>query len=67
MMSPQMEVVFDHREAQGLAHLADSIYQKPAWGRAFLHPAAMPPEEMKTLPPIEIAELKVPPLEDEQW
>ena len=61
------EVVFDRREAADLARLADSIRQQPAWGQGFLHRAPLPPEEMKPLPAIEIAQLDVKPLSEQKW
>jgi hypothetical protein len=64
--SAHVEVIFDGEEARGLDHLVDSIRQKPALGRGFFQAAALPPDEMKPAPLIEIAELRVAPLADGQ-
>jgi hypothetical protein len=61
-----MEVLFDKEEARGLDHLVDSIREKPALGRGFFQAAALPPDEMKPAPLIEIAELRVAPLAEPQ-
>jgi hypothetical protein len=64
--SADMEVMVDKGEARGLDHLVDSIRQKPALGRGFFQAAALPPDEMKPVPLIEIAELRVAPLAEAQ-
>jgi hypothetical protein len=62
-----MEVVMGREEARGLHQLVYSIHQKPALAEGFLRPVALPPDEMKPVPLIEIAELTMSPLADEQW
>ena len=65
--SRHLEVIVDRKEARELAHLADSVREKPAWGQGFLRQAPAPPQEMTPLPPIEIAQLKVTALAEEKW
>jgi hypothetical protein len=60
-------VLIDHREAQALASLATAVQQTPEWGTGLLQPAALPPADLKALPAIEIADLKVAPLTEERW
>lgn len=66
-VSARTEVLVGNEEARGFNHLVASIRQKPGLGQGFLKAALLPPEEMKPVPLIEIAELRVSPLADEQW
>lgn len=61
------EVLIDRTEAADLGRLADSVRRQPAWGQGLLRQAPLPPEEMKPLAAIEIAQLNVKPLTEEKW
>jgi hypothetical protein len=65
--SALMEVVVGKEEARGLTHLVSSIHREPALGQGYLRPVALPPDEMKPVPLLEIAELRMSTLADQQW